>query len=202
MDGWMDVRGRRAFTTVDCKPVGSHALALRKLFHRRGEFVESLGWMDGWMDVRGGVHSPPLGFNLFCSHALSLGKIFCRQEEIFLADNNLGDEGVEALSVGLKESKSLKALDVLNAMRASTKFGPKGATALASAISVMSSVTELNLFNNTIKDQGVTAICEAVQSNKETKLASLNVGYNGIGPAGAKSVAAMAAAIASLTKIS
>ena len=42
-------------------------------------------------------------------------------------------------------------------------------------------------------------ICEAVQSNKETKLASLNVGRNEIGPAGAKSVAAMAAVIASLT---
>ena len=65
----------------------------------------------------------------------------------------------------------------------------------------MPSVTELNLFNNTIEDQGVTAICEAVQSNKETKLASLNVGRNGIGPAGAKSVAAMAAAIASLTSV-
>ena len=44
-------------------------------------------------------------------------------------------------------------------------------------------------------------ICEAVQSNKETKLASLDIGRNSIGPAGAKSVAAMAAVVASVTKI-
>ena len=39
-------------------------------------------------------------------------------------------------------------------------------------------LTELSLFNNNINDEGITAICEAVQSNKQTKLASLNIGYN------------------------
>ena len=50
-------------------------------------------------------------------------------------------------------------------------------------------------------DEGVTAICEAVQSNKETKLASLDIQYNFVGPAGAKSVAAMMAVIASITEV-
>ena len=49
-----------------------------------------------------------------------------------LGDNNLGDEGVEALSIGLKNSKSLTTLDLSNGDYWSTKFGPKGATALAS----------------------------------------------------------------------
>ena len=54
-----------------------------------------------------------------------------------LGDNHLGDEGVEALSIGLKDSKSLATLDLSNRHSWSTKFGPKGATALASAIAVM-----------------------------------------------------------------
>ena len=73
------------------------------------------------------------------------------------------------------------------------------AVVIASLISNNASLTELNLYHNEVEDEGVTAICEAVQSNKETKLASLNVGSNKIGPAGAKSVAAMVAVIPSLT---
>ena len=60
-----------------------------------------------------------------------------------LADSNLGDDGVEALSVGLKESKSLAMLDLSNRFLSSTRFGPKGAAALASAIGVMVSITSV-----------------------------------------------------------
>ena len=70
---------------------------------------------------------------------------------------------------------------------------------IASLICDNGSVTDLNLSDNLIKDEGVTAICEAVQSNKETKLVSLNVGKNSMGPAGAKSVAAMVAVIPSVS---
>ena len=41
-----------------------------------------------------------------------------------------------------------------------------------------------------------------IQSNKETKLASLNFSYNGIGPVGANAVAAMVAVTGTLTKLS
>ena len=68
-------------------------------------------------------------------------------------------------------------------------------------IFVCPSLTELNLYQNSIKDEGVTAICEALQSNKETKLALLNIGLNSITSAGAKSVAAMAAVVASVTEV-
>ena len=55
--------------------------------------------------------------------------------------------------------------------------------------------------SNELKDEGVSAVCEAIQSNKETKLSSLNFGHNGVGPVGANAVAAMVAATGSLTKI-
>ena len=78
---------------------------------------------------------------------------------------------------------------------------PESAKALAPALAASASVTDLNLYNNSLKDEGVTTICKAVQSNKETKLASLNVGNNRMGPAGAKSVAATVAVIPSLTSV-
>ena len=55
-------------------------------------------------------------------------------------------------------------------------------------------------FNN-LKDEGVSAVCEAIQSNKETKLSSLNFGHNGVGPVEANAVAAMVAATGSLTSL-
>jgi hypothetical protein len=55
------------------------------------------------------------------------------------------------------------------------------------------------LSSNSLEDEGVSAVCEAIQSNKETKLASLNMAINSIGPVGAKSVAAMVAVTGALT---
>jgi hypothetical protein len=52
---------------------------------------------------------------------------------------------------------------------------------------------------NELKDEGISAVCEAIQSNKETKLASLNFGNNGISPGGANAVAAMVAVTGVLT---
>ena len=70
-------------------------------------------------------------------------KVTASLTSLSLGDNILGDDGVEALSVGLKESKSLVALDLSNGW-SSNKFGPKGAAALASAIAVMASLTKIS----------------------------------------------------------
>ena len=56
----------------------------------------------------------------------------------------MGDEGIENLSIGLKENTSLTALDLHNKYgNGEFKFGPKGAAALASAIAVMGSITSV-----------------------------------------------------------
>jgi|EP00900_Chrysochromulina_parva_P003819 hypothetical protein len=75
-----------------------------------------------------------------------------------------------------------------------------GITAIADALRVNGGLTALNLSSNRLLDEGVSAVCEAIQSNKETKLSSLNFKDNGIGPVGAKSVAAMVAVICTLTE--
>ena len=72
---------------------------------------------------------------------------------------------------------------------------------MADALRVNPSLTSLLLGYNSLGDEGVTAICEAVPSNKELKLTSLEIQSNDVGPAGAKSVAAMVAVIPSLTRV-
>ena len=62
-------------------------------------------------------------------------------------------------------------------------------------------MTELSIFGNSVGDEGTRAICEAIQSNKETKLASLNLGYNRISQVGVKSVTAMLAVTSSVTSV-
>ena len=80
-------------------------------------------------------------------------------------------------------------------------LGAEGAAALAPALAANGALTALDLSFNNIDDEGVSAVCEAIQSNKETKLSSLNFRNNGIGPVGANAVAAMVAATGSLTKM-
>jgi Ran GTPase-activating protein (RanGAP) involved in mRNA processing and transport len=119
-----------------------------------------------------------------------------------LGDNDLGDAGVEALSIGLKESKSLKTLDLSNRNESSNKFGPRGAMALASAIAVIaSSLTKILVGGNNLGDEGATFLCDALRESTVTKVQELDLRYNGIGPEGAKAVAAIAAIVASVTKL-
>ena len=72
---------------------------------------------------------------------------------------------------------------------------------MAKMLGVNGGLTALDLSSNNLEDEGVSAVCEAIQSNKETKLTSLNLGDNEIGPVGANAVAAMVVVTGSLTSI-
>ena len=81
---------------------------------------------------------------------------------------------------------------------------PPDAILLASDLShavVTGVLTALDLSFNDLKDEGVSAVCEAIKSNKETKLASLNVKKNGICSIGANAIAAMVAVTGGLTSL-
>ena len=130
-----------------------------------------------------------------------------------LADNNLGDDGVEALSVGLKESKRLATLDLSNKYT-SVKIGPKGAAALASAIAAMGS-TKLDVRYNGIKGDGASQLSAAVLASttieifneipiKELRadsLTELKLSNKDIGNVGAMVVAGLVPVMASLTSV-
>ena len=98
--------------------------------------------------------------------------------------------------------KKLKGTEPVESLDLSFKnLGVASAIVIASLISINGSLTELSIYGNHVGGEGVRAICEAIQSNKETKLTSLNFGDNEIGPVGANAVAAMVAVTGSLTKL-
>ena len=119
------------------------------------------------------------------------------QHGLNLEGNQLGDEGWGAIFSGIcghKDSK-IMSMDV-----SSESIGPAGGKLIAEALrtSVASALTELNIAGNSIKDEGITAICNAVQGNKLTKL---NVAGNNISQVGATAVAAMVAVTGGLTAL-
>ncbi len=99
--------------------------------------------------------------------------------------------------------KKLKGTDPVEMLDLSGKnLGVASAVVIASLISVDGALTALDLSDNYLKDEGVSAVCKAIQNNKETKLAKLNIQYNGIGPVGTYAVAAMVAVTGALTRVS
>ena len=123
--------------------------------------------------------------------------------------NSIGPVGANAVAAMVAVTGALTALNL-----SSNDIGshwdydqdeivstPEGPKAIADALLVNGALTALDLSSNDLKDEGVCAVCEAIQSNKETKLASLNFKNNGIGPGGANAVAAMVAVTGALTKM-
>ena len=63
------------------------------------------------------------------------------------------------------------------------------------------SLTHLLIGGNNIRDEGCTAVAEAMQQSESCKIEELDLSRNDIGAQGAKSLAAMMAVKASLTQV-
>jgi hypothetical protein len=121
----------------------------------------------------------------------------------------IGPQGAQYLADMLSVNGALTALNLSSNIIGGhwvvsmqhTVSTPEGPKAIAEALLVNGGLTALDLSSNDLEDEGVSAVCKAIQSNKETKLASLNMGTNSISPLGAKSVAAMVAVTGALTSI-
>ena len=97
----------------------------------------------------------------------------------------IGVEGGMVVAGLLPVMGSLTSIDLSE--NALTYYGNDmtGIKQLAAALGVNGSLTTLDLSSNYLMNEGVSAVCKAIQSNKETKLASLNFQNNEIGPVGA-----------------
>ena len=116
-------------------------------------------------------------------------------------------EGITAIADALRVNGVLTSLNLgdnqlcgLDGYGRGT-YTADGITAIADALRVNGALTALYLSSNYLKDEGVSAVCKAIQSDKKTKLASLNFGNNGIGPVGANAVAVMVVVTGSLTSL-
>ena len=54
---------------------------------------------------------------------------------------------------------------------------------------------------NGLRDQGATAICNALRESKVTRVQELGLESNSIGPDGAKAIAALCSVTASITSV-
>ena len=77
-----------------------------------------------------------------------------------------------------------------------------GIKAISDALSVSASLTKMLVGWNKLGDEGTAILCDALRKSTVTKVQELGLEVNEIGPEGAKAVAALCAAMASLTKIS
>ena len=80
-------------------------------------------------------------------------------------------------------------------------MGPEGAAALAPGIAVCPSVTKILVGGNNLRDEGTLILCDAMRGSTVSKVQELGLNSNGIGPDGAKAVAALCAAMASVTEV-
>ena len=66
---------------------------------------------------------------------------------------------------------------------------------------VRSSLTKILVGENGLGDEGTTILCDALRESTVSKVEELNLNYNGIGPGGAKAIAALCAVRPSLTRV-
>ena len=116
-------------------------------------------------------------------------------------NNKIGPVGANAVAAMVAATGSLTSINLSRNILTNYGRDMTGVTELATALGVNGGLTALDLSSNYLKDEGVSAVGEAIQSNKETKLSSLNMGNNNIGPWGAKSVAAMVVVTGGLTSL-
>ena len=93
--------------------------------------------------------------------------------KLSLARNRLGDKGIKAICEALEQNTTLKELDISGGRYDINIGGSAGAKHVAKMVGVNGGLTALDLSFNDLKDEGVSAVCEAIQSNKETKLCLL-----------------------------
>ena len=108
----------------------------------------------------------------------------------------IGDAGVVALAQGLKRrtQRNMRTLHIEDC-----DFGPEGAKALAASLSGLTSLMELGICHDLVRDPAVHLIVEAASALPS--LASLNLAHTGTGTTGFKALAALMLKSFSLTSI-
>ena len=82
-------------------------------------------------------------------------------EDLYISDNKFGDHGAEMLSVGIRNTKTLRNLDIRN-----NNIGPLGTTAIANALTYNTSLEELDMYNPIGRD-GAVALGNAIAINEK-----------------------------------
>eukprot|EP00899_Mesostigma_viride_P009368 jgi/Mesvir1/18432/Mv14298-RA.1 len=107
-----------------------------------------------------------------------------------LSFNDISDDAAGAFGECLETNSSLKSLALIgNAL-----LGDKGAQALASGLALNTTLEQLDLSNCSISNAGALHITCALQSNHSSALTSIQLSYNRLGDAAARSLSKLVAA--------
>jgi Ran GTPase-activating protein (RanGAP) involved in mRNA processing and transport len=111
--------------------------------------------------------------------------------KISLAENGLGEEGTKAICEALEQNKTLKELDIRGSIyRENGNIGgTAGVKHVAKMLAVNGALTSVELKGNKLGDEGWGAIFAAICGNKDSKIMSMDVSGENIGPAGVKLIA-------------
>ena len=96
---------------------------------------------------------------------------------------------------------AMKGKSMVSIGMARCELGVEGAKAMAELVSVTASVTKILVGGNNLRNEGTIILCDALRVSTVSKVQELGLSSNGIGPDGAKAVAALCAAMASLTRL-
>ncbi|KAL4450535.1 hypothetical protein ABPG77_000891 [Micractinium sp. CCAP 211/92] len=173
----------------DIRDAGAAALA---------RSLSELSLADNVIDIRGAAalataleKSPALrrmdlGSNFIQKEGAALLGRALRRRKNGLQNNELGDAGVAALCAGLRQHASeLEWLDLSD-----NGLGPACCKALAELLQGCTSLRALRVHSNAIGDSGVCQIAGALRAKR--RLQRLDLTGCGIGPAGARALAASA----------
>ena len=95
-------------------------------------------------------------------------------EDLKIASNELDDHGAPLLSEGIKNTKTLKVLDISH-----NNIGPSGTTTIANALSSNTSLEELYMYDhNFVEQDAAKALGIAIVNNKKLKKFALSQFYN------------------------
>ncbi|BDA44560.1 probable Dynein regulatory complex subunit 5 at N-terminal half [Coccomyxa sp. Obi] len=101
----------------------------------------------------------------------ALHKEECRLTSLNMRLNELGEEGGQALAVGLQNNRTLKRLDI-----GANKIGPSACTAFAGVLQSNSTLQELDLSCNPLASgEGGWLLHEAIKANQFTMRASTHL---------------------------
>ena len=167
--------GHGVLTPFDCMSIG-YFLA----FALRTEELPSVRLIDCSIDD----HSLGLLLGELSRHSETCpAGVLQGVTELSLSENNIGDDGIACLATALQANTTMKILDISS----NDAIAINGAKSLGRALSVNSSLEELDISYTSIGDEGVAHIANALQTNTTMKL--LNVELSDISCKGAESLA-------------
>jgi len=139
-------------------------------------------------------------------------KVTASMTRVDVRGNGIVGDGASQLSAAVLANVKIEVFNEIpvKEMRADSfteldlskkNIGVAGGMVVAGLIPVMASVTKILVGGNRLRDEGTIILCDALRESTVSKVEELSLYTNGIGPDGAKAIAALCIVCASVTSV-